>query len=257
MKDFLNNFIYKIKNIYTLFRIMYQYSDIVDRDYFLNIIDNDIKRVNNIFYDTEEYDFNYRILKLNELKKVLNDLSKRNDFELVKKGYSIYKVLDHYKKEHLFVIINSILYLNPIYDIIKLDISDDKLNLSIDSWVNPNTMIEILDTIYHTDHIISYQIKKLYSKNRIGYDIEIKSDLLYDALKYFLLDLNDKIRDYISPIIMNLREEQKIQLYRYINNFYINIDILENLEFGNKEDILSIIKSNYRLIKSIETKVKY
>lgn len=256
MKLWLLKIINNIKSIFILNKIIIQYSDIVNREYFIKIIDNDMKKIDNIFNDSEIYDFNYRILKINELRKSIDELKKRNDYILMRRGYHIQDILDHYKKEQLFIIVSSIQYLNPLYDIIKLDISSNKLTLTIDSIANINIMIDILNNIYHNDYVISYTVEKIYSKNRVGYKVIIESSKLYIALKYFLSELNKNIYEYIEPILKSLTEYQKRTFYSYIDKFSIEGDVLKSLTFGNKEEILSILQSYRDLIEVIGNKLR-
>lgn len=209
------------------------------------------ERINDMSELFKQDPFNYekKINTIASISATLNNFKNRNDYELIKKGYNIEKILEVYKHEQLMVIMNLISYTNPLYNMNIEVIDSEKIKLVFDSPIVANKFIEILDYVYNNaiEYEIINTVEKSYSNNRICYHVLLKSKDIYSSLLDIVVKINTKLFESLKDEIETLDIDFITALYKItlkINNIFPDISPLEKLEFGKKQQIIEIVNNN-------------
>lgn len=224
--------------------------------YAITYYKKEVSQMGNLAQQTSGYDFDSRVNILSNLKTVIENMNVRNDYKLMKKGMTPAQILDHYKKEHLLLIISILYSTNPLFEIIDSSITTKGINLTLDTPLHPSRFIQMLDRVYSlaTEYEIKYNTTKSYSRDRVFYNVEIITKKPYATLKDFIVQINDLMYDYISEMVKSDDYEFLKKFYDYNVKFYNLIpesSVLDSLEFGYKDEVKSILESNRVFILSV------
>lgn len=203
---------------------------------------------------TSPYDFNSKIDKYKEIAISEGLLKTTNDYQLINSGVKAEDVI-HFKSKNLLMILNHyIMFANPMYDIIAIELKEKEIVLKMDSLIFTAPFLKILESacLKMTDFTASVSVDMDYAINRLVFNVRLNSGKrgTYKAIKLFLACLNNALLDDLR--FMNDDLEMRSLVKEYCSIFKIDIDFLKEKEYGHKDDILEILNNTIKFINSID-----
>lgn len=255
-----------LKRIYYIYKNYDTYNEYTVEE--LNEIQNYKK-----FYDREtsimenifkqkSYNYNLKLNYLKDKSKATTGLKMTGNSNHIYNKYSGFikiKAKDK-RKEIASILMTAITYTNPLYEIIDTIISGNDIQLSINTPLSQDIIVNILSEIYTINLSFDYELDKSFILDRSIYVLKFKDVKdLYRLYELLINSLNSKIEEHILSIIDILEKPYKVMMVDFLQDFIKEIshfdyiltldtsevikDIFNSqLEFSNK--ILNVFKGD-------------
>lgn len=218
----------RIYYIYINYDIYNKYSikDLESMEIYKKFYDRETKTMDNIFKQ-KSYNYELKLRYLKEQTKLISSFKihpKSNYIFNKYSGFMKVKAKDK-RKEIATILMASITYTNPLYEIIETNISGNDISISINTPLSQDIMVNMLQEIYTVELSFDYELDKSYILDRSVYVLKFKDiDDLYTLYELLINSLNFKIEEHILSIIDILENPYKVMMVSFLEEFITEIE---------------------------------